>query len=375
MRPPIDIRRSYQAAHQEQAEVMARSRFLGGMGGGMQSALIRAATDPRRDEVYDAVLKHYKDKGLPVHLAHLAAHDATSPYQALKWYDSFLPRDAEELLETEIIETARKTRNVVNDLISRGLVRPLPNIGVETDIWQEETDFEAAQVSMALAGGPAYDALRYQSNGTPIPIIQKRFALEFRKILAAANNGTPLDTRHAMVAAAAVADAEENLVINGASSVKFDTFTLHGLLTTTDAQSVSGATWATTSNVEANIREAMGKLIAAKQVGPTIFYAHPDQYTEALADHSANFAISAIARVLQIPNVEDLKFNHHVPTGTCVGVVMNGSVDLAIAQNTTTIPWSEEGDARQIWRVFSSLALRVKKDADGNVGVVKITGI
>ncbi len=358
------------------ASITSASSANAGLGRATLDLMMAAVTDPAREEKRTA---HYnfaiKDLKLPHGLAMLHANHQVSPYSALKYHGTPLPLDAERLLETEIIQVALRTRNAVNDLLSRGLVRPLPNIGVFTDVWKRETNQQPAQIGMNLAGGPEYDRQTFDTQGVPIPIIQKRFEFESRELMAAANNGTQLDITHAARAAQMVAEAEENMLING-ETLAFGGFNIYGYRTHPDRLTDTGADFGTVANIFDTFNDAMGIFRANNQNGPTVFYVSPNQFTECLVDHKANGNNSALERSLGIPNISDIKFNQYVPDGELIGVVMNpASVDLAIAQNITTVPWESEGGARQHWRVFSSMVPRIKPDAEGQVGVIHVTGV
>ncbi len=358
------------------AQIMAASQANAGLGQTTLDMMMAAVTDPQREakrtQHYDFAVKELK---LPHGLAMLHANHQVSPYAALKYHGTPLPLDAERLLETEIIQVALRTRNAVNDLLSRGLVRPLPNIGVFTDVWKRESNQQPASIGMNLAGGPEYDRQTFDTQGVPVPIIQKRFEFETRELMAAANNGTSLDTSHAARAAQMVAEAEENMLING-ETLAFGGFNIYGYRTHPNRLTDTAAgDFGTPANIFDTFNAAQGIFRSNNQNGPTVYYVSPNQFTECLVDHKANGNESALQRSLGIPNIADIKFNQYVPDGEIVGVVMNpASVDLAVAQNVTTVPWETEGGARQHWRVFSSMVPRIKPDSSNQVGVIHITG-
>lgn len=358
------------------AQVARPSSMHSSLGGSTLDLLMASATDPRRGARHQFFLDEAMAKGFSPTLALLEANHKTSPYMGLKYRGTPLPVDAERYLEDTVLQTALRKRNAVNDLIGRGLVRPLPDIGVFTDVWKRASNQTGATLDMNLSGGPQYDRQDFDTDGVPIPIIQKRFEFEAREMMAAARAGTPLDRMHAVRAAEMVAEAEENLLING-STLLFNGFNLYGYRThPSRITSVSGADWGTPSNVFVVVNNVMDALRQANMEGPTVFYVAPTQYAQALADHKAESDKTALARALEIPGVESIKSNQWVPAGELVAVVMSPSVvDLAIAQNITTVPWESEGGARQHWRVFSSMAPRIFVDRDSQCGVVHVTGI
>lgn len=351
--------------------------FNGGMPTDTMSRMLLAASNQGlRTQVYNASYEAALEAGAPANIAALRAMHASSPYQiGLKYMGTPLPVDAERLLEQTIVNVALRTRNAVNDLVSRGKVRALPDIGVITDQWKEISNQDPASVSMELAGGPTDQRQTFTTAGTPIPIIQQKFSFELRELLGAARSGTPLDTTHAARAAQMVAEAEENLLING-KTLNVGGYSFYGYRTHPQRQTQTGADFGTVSNVLVTFNNCMDKLRQANKFGQTIFYVAPTQFAQMLVDHKAESDKTALQRVLELPGVADVKYNPFVPDGEMVGVVMdNEDVDLAIAQNVTSVPWETEGGAIQHWRVFSSLAPRLKKDAANQIGIVHATSI
>lgn len=356
---------------------LSADAFNSGMPTDTMGRMMHAASNrDLREEVYNAALKKAEEAGAPANIAAMRAMHAASPYNVgLKYKGTPLPEDAERILETTVVQTALRNRNAVNDLVSRGKVRPLPDIGVMTDQWKEMTNQTAATVGMELAGGPTDQRQTFNLEGTPIPIIQQRFSFEMRELMAASRAGTPLDTTHAARASQMVAEAEENMLING-QSITVGSFSIYGYRTHPDRQTHTGADFGTVANVLTTFNGAMDKLRQANKFGSTVFYVGVTQFGQMLVDHKAESDKTALQRALEIPGVMDIKFNQFVPDGEMVGVVMdNEDVDLAIAQNVTSVPWEVEGGAMSHWRVFSALAPRIKADADSQVGIVHVTGI
>lgn len=356
---------------------LSQDAFADGMPTDTMGRMMQAASDQGlRREIYDAAYEAAIESGAPANIAAMRAMHVSSPYNVgLKYKGTPLPVDAERVLEQTVVQTALRTRNAVNDLVSRGKVRPLPDIGVITDQWKEMTNQTAASVGMELAGGPTDQRQTFNLQGTPIPIIQQRFSFELREMLAAARAGTPLDLTHAARASQMVAEAEENLLING-KTLTVGGYSLYGYRTHPQRQTQTGADFGTVANVLVVFNNCMDKLRQANKSGSTVFYVAITQFAQMLVDHKAESDKTALQRVLELPNVADVKFNQWVPDGEMVGVVMdNDDVDLAIAQNITSVPWEVEGGATQHWRVFSSMAPRLKKDADDQIGIVHATSI
>jgi len=342
--------------------------------------MLRNQLDPDRPRQTAELIRQYREKKWPKWRAELQAYREMSPLTEIKYRTTPLPLDAERDLDSLVIDVALRSRNAVADLISRGLVRPLPDIGVKIDVWNRITGQNSATLGMALAGGPPYERQEFDSVSVPVPIIQQKFELEVRDLMGSSRAGIELDTTHAERAAEMVAELEEDTLINGAT-LTHQGATLRGYATHPDriqttAAAAGGGVWSTSTNVEATIRGAMRLLADDNQTGETMFYTGSVNYFEALADHKAESDRTALARALDIPNVIDIKFNQFIPADELIGIVMRRrTVDLSIAQDITTVPWETEGGARQHWRVFSSQVVRLKSDTTGQMGLIHVTAL
>lgn len=341
--------------------------------------LMRAASDHEtRQQVYQAEYKRATEElKLSPTLAAMHAAHASSPYSlGLKWKGTALPVDAERMLEDLVIQTTLRKRNAVSDLIAAGKVRSLPDIGVLTDVWKRVSDQGAAEIAMNLAGGPTFQRQTFDTAGVPIPVIQSRFQFEARELLAAARSGSPLDTLHVIRAAEKVAEAEEDMLINGNTNVVVNGLNIYGYRTHPQRITVTGSDFGTVANVFSTFNSAMDAARQANVDGEYVFYVAPTQYGQMIPDHKADSDKTALQRALEIPGIRAIKYNAFVPDGQAVGVNMTSpDVDLAIAQNVTSVPWESEGGALQSWRVFSAMAPRLKADQANQLGVIHISSI
>lgn len=379
---------SPQISHPSQVQFPARLLML------QMAALSNQQIRDQRSAAREKLFNGYVKAGAKNHWAELLAHGKTTP---LAWARQHrireiqhnlvqdlqimgatpLPKDSERILENEVIEVSRIKRSLINDLIAAGLTRPLPDIGVYTTEWHKASDISAATIGMELAGTRPDTAKSWSVDGVPIPIIQNGFNFDDRQLMASARSGVSLDTSHAVTCAESVAELEESTAFNGAS-VTYGGYTISGLTNHTNriTGSASGD-FGTLTNVPLTIRQMIAAAAARNQRGTWRIYCATIQYHEGLAHFTDGSGDTGWDRVLRFPEIVGVTEAPQLTAGSLVMIRMSrASLDLAIAQNTTTVPWEEQGGALRIWRVFSSMVLRLKPDSASTpqLGVVHYTG-
>lgn len=359
--------------------------------------LLVAEADPRRLR-YEQAAKEYASTtlGLGAQAARLYAKQAAStwnwatapfiggkrnPYVANDQFgfaNSLLGEDDWRILTDEVVQVARKARPAVNDLKSRGLVYPLPDIGVYQVDWQKFSDLEAATVSMSLQGNMQRDQGQFSREGVPIPIIHKDFRFDIRDILASRRGGNPLDTTHISIATQLVAEKEESILMAGDSTIVFQSNTLYGYTTHPNVLTeTTSKDFGTASNITDKFALVIAALRLKNHTGPFVVYLHPTQYGEMKAPRTTTDSTTMMEFTLkQHPEIEAIKESQFVTAATGVVVEMNRmNVDLAIAQDVTVVQWDDPSGAAVNIRVMSSMAPRIKTDAAAQAGILYMTAI
>src|SRR5690606_21509504 len=129
-----------------------------------------------------------------------------------------LQKDEWILLDTEVIEVARKNLVITQDLMSRGLTFSLPNALGHTRLeWEKVSDMEGAIITMSGLSESQNERIVYDLDGMPIPIIHKDFNINLRALAASRNKGEALDVTQARFASRKVAETIETLIFDGAT--------------------------------------------------------------------------------------------------------------------------------------------------------------
>jgi uncharacterized linocin/CFP29 family protein len=188
----------------------------------------------------------------------------------------------------------------------------------------------------------------------PIPIIFKDFKLFWRDIETSRKLGTPLDLSAAAGASVFVAQAEDDLILNGNEKQK-----LEGLMNAKWRNTVPLLNWDEPGQAFQNVVDATRKLIDASYYGPYAMAVSPTMYAkmQRVYDNTG---------VLEINQVRELVtagvYQTPVLDGDAAVIVSTGAqnLDIAIAQDLITAYLGPE-NMNHPFRVLEALVLRIKR--------------
>lgn len=188
----------------------------------------------------------------------------------------------------------------------------------------------------------------------PLPMIYKDFWVYWRDLETARDCRTGLDISAAAGAAVFVAQAEDNLILNGHEKLGFE-----GLLNAKWRNSVPLLNWDEPGAAFQNVVDAHKKLVDASYYGPFAMVTSPDLYAkmQRVYDNTG---------VLEIVQVRELMtagvFQTPVMPANSAVVVSAGpeNLDIAIAQDLIT-GYLGPDKMNHPFRVFETLGLRIKR--------------
>lgn len=288
-----------------------------------------------------------------------------------------LSYDEWTLLDTAAIGAFQQRLTGIEDLRTRGLTKDLGNMGVLISRYNRLSQMNEAEVSMwASTDGENADIVR-DLISVPVPVIFKDFQIDIR-FLAASRNGTgePIDVLDARAAGRVVAEKLENILFNGNTTAMGD-MPIYGYRTHPNRNTTSGSSWGTASNIYTNIITMVSGLRADGAPRPYVLYLHLDQYMEMMAISDTTRQLNEMRVALEnIPELESIKFSDQMTAGEAVMVSMNmETVDLAIAEDFTTVEWESKGPLATNFRNMFVGVPRVKADFEGRSGIYHMTGI
>jgi len=287
--------------------------------------------------------------------------------------NSLLRRDEQEMIDRAVLDVARGPIGVVNDLRAHGLTVPV-GIGTVISTYNKQSDMKDASVGMSMASRAEADRLEFTKASVPVPVISAEFSIEERELAASRAGYGGLDLSHAETATRKVLEKIEEICFDGAT-VKVEGATLQGFGNFSDRTTGSGATWATASNIELNVRQMIGDAHSDLHYGPYILYLNSAQFIETLVRPSTSMDRISLEVIKALPGLEDVKVSSKATAGEAILVEMTkASIDVVIGQDITVVPWQTEPGI-QHWRVLAILAPRLRSDANSRSGIVHYTNI
>lgn len=291
---------------------------------------------------------------------------ATLQYQ--EWLD----------IDRTVIEVAKRRLVAFGDLMSRGLTHPLGSIGVSISLWDRSSDMTDANVNMSPQTPGEEDIVAYQTSSVPVPVVHKDFRVDLRRLEASRRFGEGIDVTQAAIASRKVAEKSEAMLFNG-DPITVEGGTIYGYLTHPDRNPVHMATaWSSIAqsdndDIIADVLAMQAASRADRMYGPWVIYI-PAAYEGKLdEDYRALDARTLRQRILAINGILDIKVADFLTGNNVVMVQLEReTVDLATAQDVTTVQWSSMGGMVEHFKVMAIWVPRVKSDYDGRSGIVHL---
>lgn len=314
--------------------------------------------DPRTGESYVVVNSGGTVRKVRVNQTALLQHE--------EWVD----------IDRAVISAAVQRMVAVADLRSRGLVHNLGSIGLTISLWDAASDMTEADVSMSAVTRGEKDTPAFRPAQVPVPIVHKDFQVELRRLEASRRFGESIDVTAAQISARRVVERTEQILFAGAP-VQVDGSPLYGYTTHPDRNILSlAASWSDDSLVSGQdiVADVQAMLQAARDdrhYGPFVLYI-PGPYEARLDDDYRDMDNRTIRqRILALSGIEDIRVADFLADDNIVLVQMTSDVvDLAIAQDITTVQWSTLGGMQEEFKVMAVWAPRIKSDYDGRSGIV-----
>ena len=289
-----------------------------------------------------------------------------------------LPHDAWIAIDKTVLRVAGERLNGIADLRAKGLIRPLTGgLGVLYDAWQTMSEGGDAEQSMSGITAGAENAVEFNEVQIPLPVTFVQFRINGRKLLAAARNGTPLDTTMIAEATKKVIEKLEDMLFNG-SKVVFGGHSLPGYFNYTDSNEVALAGgWVTTpTNIEKDVVKLINANEADRHYGPFNLYLHTDEWGALRQRDSTAGGINYLNILKGMAGIENVKPSDALGNGHLALVEMSsGVIDLSTAVDIKTIQWPTHGGMSTDFMVLAVMAPRVKSDDDGRCGIAYDTNM
>ncbi len=292
---------------------------------------------------------------------------------------SLLRKQEWEELDAAVISMVKLRLNGIQDLRDNNLVQPLGGLGTMVSQWNVASEKPLATVSMDGRTKGNRDRVDKKLYGVPVPIIHDEYEIGARELEASRRLGDALDTTEAQESAATVAETLEDMYFNGNTGIVVGGSGVYGLTTlsgrlTGTAASFGGGDFGTISNILPTFTGIMAGLAARRYYGPFGFYLANTQYFQMLAFYTDGSGQTALARVLQLPQIKFVKPSDHLADGYLTGVQLTKNVvDLATALDVTNREWTSGDEMSLNYKVLMAAVPRLKVDYAGYTGIAHAT--
>lgn len=282
-------------------------------------------------------------------------------------------------LDRTVIAVATQRLVGIGDLQSRGLTHPLGSIGVTISQWDKSSDMTPAQADMAGETAGEEDTPAYEYDNVPVPIIHKDFRLNLRRLEASRRMGEGVDVTASAIATRLVAEKSEQMLFSGVP-ITVDGGTIYGYTNHPDRNlATMNVAWTSIAQADNDdiLTDVQAMTAAARldrMYGPYVLYI-PGTYQGKMDEdyRAAGDSRTLRQRLLQLEGISDIRVADFLTGNNVVLVQMDRqTVDLATAQDITTVEWPEMGGMQRRYKVMAVWVPRLKSDFDGRMGLVHL---
>lgn len=319
-------------------------------------------------------LRPYIDKDGVSKIA-VNGHGIVTNVPALLQYDEW--KD----IDRAVIEVTQERLVGAADLISRGLVHNLGSIGNLISMFERSSDITGADVDMSGVTEGEEDTVVYDNVSVPVPIIHKDFRLNIRRLEASRKFGESVDVTMGALAGRAVAEKTEDMLFSG-HAIQVDGATIKGYTTHADRNPIDteGNNWdeagTTGAHIVAQVAAGLAALRADGFYGPFVLYIPGDAQGKLEEDFAAAYPKTIRQRLMELEGLMEIKVADRLATRNYLIVQMTREVvDMAIAQQTSTVQWQTKGGMQEHFKVMAVWVPRVKSDFDGHCGIAHLSDI
>lgn len=299
---------------------------------------------------------------------------------------SSLQKDEWEQLSDTVISVRKQNLNLVNDLRSSGLTRPL-DLSTLTSVWQTVDDVgDGAEVTMNPGTRTSTDDVQYKTDGVPLPVFHKDWFVDRRQLLASRNQGQGLDTVIPSQMTRAVSQIIEDTFLNGWSA-DVDGYELYGFRNHPDRNTVTApGAWADGTTDPEDIRQTFISIIEAMEndefSGPYNVYLSRSEW-QTLRDQIAVFANGDTSGTNMRERIEDefseinsLNVSAQIPAGEAIAYQpTTETVSVGVAEDIQPVEWRSNDGWRHHFKILGAMTLELKSTSSGQMGVAHATGL
>jgi uncharacterized linocin/CFP29 family protein len=298
-----------------------------------------------------------------------------------------LRRDEWKELDRALYGIRERELGVVNDVRSAGLIYRLGNpMGTTVLEWHDVGDALTAVVSMDGATRGPNDAITFQYNYLPIPIIHVDYEINLRELETSRNMGNPFDTTLAERGARKILEQEEDMLLGLGTAFSYGTAdsrsrnTIYGYLTHPDRNTVNlsipwNASAMTAAGILQDVLEMKQSMINSYFQGPYQLYI-PTAYETVLDDDydTQTPGTTIRERILKIGGIKSVKVLNKLTADNVLLVQMTSDVvRLVQGFDLQNVEWKTEGGMITHNKIMSIVVPQIRSDRNSKCGIVHLS--
>lgn len=297
-----------------------------------------------------------------------------------------LRRDEWKQLDAALMDISRQRLGGVQDLLDKGLVYNLGNaMGTTVLEWHDVSDALSAELTMDGVTRGKNDALKFQTNYLPIPILHVDYEINTRHLEASRKLGNPLDTTLAERAARKILEKQEDMLFTNVTygygtKDDRDRNKIYSYVNFPDRNTVSlGTAWdASAKTADGIINDVLNMkkaAIAAYHYGPYQLYICTDYEVVLDQDYDKTTPGKTIReRILAISGISGIKVVDKLADNTVVLVEMKKeTVRLVNGFGITTVAEKQEFGMVSKYKVMAIQVPQIRSDQNGKCGIVVLS--
>ncbi|MHA2067167.1 MAG: major capsid protein, partial [Candidatus Thorarchaeota archaeon] len=125
------------------------------------------------------------------------------------------------------------------------------------------------------------------------------------------------------------------------------------------------------TNILTDVLDMITILHGDNYFGPYVLYVPTDYWVALLADFKTNSDKSIISRVMEIPDIQDIRALDTLTTNNIILVQMTADVvEEVVGFQPQLVQWEEQGGFKINFKVLAIMVPRLKSDYNGRMGLL-----
>jgi hypothetical protein len=288
-----------------------------------------------------------------------------------------LPYNTWKLFDQAMLRAARPQLKVVGDIRSENLIYGIPN-GMRSTVLlhQKITDAGEATLSMDALRQTNKDRPSMDMEGLPLPIVHSDFSFSLREIEVSKDSGAPLDTTMLEQATRKCVEALERLHLGTLAAYSYAGYSAYGLtnypyrITKTFMIPTNGA-WTPRKFIDQTL-DALQAMSNVYFNGPYGVWYGPGWSQYFNNDYTPTYGAGSMMK--RMMEISDIKWWHkadYLPTYSVVIAQLTPDVVQTVdGMKLSVVEWDQSGGLEKCFKVLGIQVPRLRRNSDGNTGIV-----